>query len=448
LSYGYTQGQKNNGNITNITDNVDNGRSVSYTYDALNRLTSAVTAGDTNYPQWGLSETYDQYGNKYKQTIIAGCTAITCPQYSHMDNPGTNQFTDAGLSYDANGNMTDDGYNAMTYDAANRMVGLSNSVASNDAYVYDGNGDRVEKTSGGTTTVYIWSGDKVIAEYALGASPSSPSEEYAYSEGELISTIDSITKYHLHDHLSIRMTTDVDGNPLGWQGEFPFGESWYDTNTVSKWMFTGKERDADSGLDNFLARYNSSNLGRFMQPDPATFSAIDTSPQTWNMYSYVANNPINAIDPDGLDCVYATQMSGGVAVSVASGSCKAGDGGTYVNGKVDMKSLTYDGSNLGYNYSPGNGEGGVGVIALGAAPDSGGNSFDNNQFAIGVFSQLNQMPMMKMVGAAAALGLTGGAVCYLVCPEAAGLTTLGLDAGAAGVEEAGGAAAGGRMELV
>lgn len=63
---------------------------------------------------------------------------------------------------------------------------------------------------------------------------------------------------------------------------------------------TGKERDIESGLDNFGARYNSSQMGRFMSPDAFTY-AIKTDPQTWNLYSYVANNPLKRTDPDGHD---------------------------------------------------------------------------------------------------------------------------------------------------
>src|ERR1700732_3029545 len=61
---------------------------------------------------------------------------------------------------------------------------------------------------------------------------------------------------------------------------------------------TGKERDAESGLDNFGARYNASTMGRFMSPDPLGGKLVD--PQTLNKYSYVRNNPINLTDPTGL----------------------------------------------------------------------------------------------------------------------------------------------------
>lgn len=64
---------------------------------------------------------------------------------------------------------------------------------------------------------------------------------------------------------------------------------------------TGKERDSESGLDNFGARYDASSLGRFMTPDPLMASAKVWNPQTWNRYAYALNNPLRFIDPTGMD---------------------------------------------------------------------------------------------------------------------------------------------------
>jgi RHS repeat-associated protein len=65
---------------------------------------------------------------------------------------------------------------------------------------------------------------------------------------------------------------------------------------------TGKERDSESGLDNFGARYNSSQYGRFMSPDPKQFSMRTLlNPQKWNKYAYTINNPLRYFDPDGME---------------------------------------------------------------------------------------------------------------------------------------------------
>jgi RHS repeat-associated protein len=73
--------------------------------------------------------------------------------------------------------------------------------------------------------------------------------------------------------------------------------------------FPGKERDSESGLDNFGARYDSSSVGRFMSPDPLMASARVWDPQTWNRYSYALNNPLLFIDPTGMKEVTAAECA-------------------------------------------------------------------------------------------------------------------------------------------
>ncbi len=97
---------------------MDAGRSVKYTYDPLARLSSAATTGSAAYPQWGLSWTYDRYGNRTAQSVTAG----SGPSNAVNVSAATNRITDPGYSYDANGNMTNDGLNTLTYEAENRAV--------------------------------------------------------------------------------------------------------------------------------------------------------------------------------------------------------------------------------------------------------------------------------------------------------------------------------------
>ena len=162
----------------------------------------------------------------------------------------------------------------------------------------DGNNMRVEKSAGSTSTVYIFSGSQVVAEYDNGAGVSSPSREYIYSGNQLISTIDSSgTKYHHPDHLSVRVTTDSSGNKIGEQGHFPFGEQWYASSTTTKYFFTSYERDSESENDYAQARYHVNRLGRFASPDPMAGSIAD--PQSLNRYSYTRNFPTGLTDRHG-----------------------------------------------------------------------------------------------------------------------------------------------------
>jgi len=102
----------------------------------------------------------------------------------------------------------------------------------------------------------------------------------------------------------------VYGNNGGWdQSDFyPFGgERVISSQVGSRYKFTGKERDSESNLDYFGARYMSSQYGRFMTPDSAVDETLSvalpyaelSNPQSLNLYSYVRNNPLSFTDPDG-----------------------------------------------------------------------------------------------------------------------------------------------------
>src|SRR5258708_7356758 len=65
-------------------------------------------------------------------------------------------------------------------------------------------------------------------------------------------------------------------------------------------FLTQKERDNETGLDYFGARYYASMQGRFTGADPLMSSATVENPQSWNRYSYVRNHPLEMIDPNGL----------------------------------------------------------------------------------------------------------------------------------------------------
>jgi RHS repeat-associated protein len=81
----------------------------------------------------------------------------------------------------------------------------------------------------------------------------------------------------------------------------PFGEVYAETGGATNRDFTGQTEDTTPGLYDFLFRQQSQSQGRWLVPDPAGLAAVDLiNPQTWNRYAYVANNPLNTIDPSGL----------------------------------------------------------------------------------------------------------------------------------------------------
>jgi len=295
LAYGYAQPNGgNNGEVTQVTDNTSSGRSVTYTYDLLDRLATAESTGSASYPKWKLGWSYDQFGNRLSQSALIGSP----PTNTVSVNTSTNRISTAGYTYDAAGNMTAKPGATLTPDAEGRTVTYSGGSST---YAYDGYGFRVRRTTGGVSTVYVYSGSKVIAEYAAGSAASSPQREYIYSGTMLVATYDGSMKYHHSDHLSMRATTNATGSLDSETGHFPFGESWYATGGGTKKLFTTYDRDAESGLDYAVARYMNPVTGRFNSPD--LFAGTIRMPQSLNRYAYVANNPINATDPLGLMAV-------------------------------------------------------------------------------------------------------------------------------------------------
>ncbi len=118
-------------------------------------------------------------------------------------------------------------------------------------------------------------------------------------------------RYVVQDQLgSTRLVTNAAGGVMLRSDYLPFGEEipssvggrtllGYGSDAGVKQGFTGKERDAETGLDYFGARYFSGAMGRFTSPDRPFFDQWEREPQSWNLYTYGRNNPLKFTDPTG-----------------------------------------------------------------------------------------------------------------------------------------------------
>ena len=357
LTYNYNGANNhNNGNVQSITDNLASWRSQSFTYDSLNRLASAQTTGThTTNPTdcWAESYAYDAWGNLLSdqpnpttQSAYTGCAAEAT--FSTSANT-KNQI--ALLAYDAAGNVTTSCgvYMAApatcTYDAENHITQFSWSGGST-TYTYDGDGKRVMKSGSPGTIYWYGSGSEALIETDTS---NNNQAVYGYFAGQRALRVlpSNEVGFYFADHLgNTRFFQSLAGYNVS--AFYPFGgERVYTTGTTTHYKFTGKERDSESGLDNFGARYMGSSLGRFMSPDPDNAGADPESPQSWNAYSYVLNNPLSSIDPDGLDCVYlndagtAVDGAGGVDRNSNKGECGQ-NGGTWFDGRINSNSVRTD----------------------------------------------------------------------------------------------------------
>jgi len=309
--YGSTQ---NNGNVLSQTITVPSVGAnqgfmavQNYSYDSLNRLKSAVENvtphGGSASQSWKQTFTFDRYGNR-RFDFANGNTTFpdpNCPEA--ICNPtistANNRLTSTGWQYDAAGNTTADPEGrTFTYDGENKQAAATNaSGATLGTYYFDGDGKRVKKVvpSTGETTVFVYdASNKLVAEYSTIVEPTATAK----------------ISYLTNDHLgSPRINTDANGNITARHDYMPFGEEIYTaqrtqglgyTGDTVRQKFTGYERDIESDLDYANARYYKPAHGRFTSTDPLLTTGRLFSPQTWNRYSYVLNNPLVFTDLTGM----------------------------------------------------------------------------------------------------------------------------------------------------
>ena len=130
---------------------------------------------------------------------------------------------------------------------------------------------------------------------------------YYYANGERVArkVVNGATekKYFIHgDHLgSTSVITDESGEEVEKTKYYPYGAT-REGGSKEKYLFTGQERDAETGLYYYGARYYSPEVRRFVQPDSVIPDIYN--PQYLNRYSYVLNNPLKYVDPTGHESTY------------------------------------------------------------------------------------------------------------------------------------------------
>jgi RHS repeat-associated protein len=313
---GTASGPDNNGNPRTQTA-VVNGKSFieSYDYDGWNRLKKVRDV----YLTAELIEEYcyDAHGNRAvvaRPGLHARIPSVsTCtPQNVEALFPVNNRV--ALLGYDASGALANDQQSSLLVDAEDRLwestpVGGGGVKTS---YRYDGDGKRVSRQRGAeAATIYVYDAfGQLAAEYGG------------------VQDLTGTGPWYLHtDALgSTRVVVDAaSGTVVRRMDYWPFGleknglisnetphrtaADGYGVRQSPTHRFTGKERDAETGLDYFGARYMSAAQGRFTSPDPLLASGRPEDPQSWNRYAYTLNNPLRFIDPSGMKEVSAHECA-------------------------------------------------------------------------------------------------------------------------------------------
>ena len=303
ISFGYD----NVGNITSITDNSDSGagKSLTFFYDTLYRLTYASTTAASSTP---FKQTYafDLLGSILGWRSDSSATSTYAYAGTGYLNPHAKSSIGDGMAtttytYDNNGNITSASPWTYAWDYRNRLTSAGSGAATT-TYGYDHTEQRASKVTGASSTIYPNKYHEVS-----GATTTS----YVFLPGgDLVATIEgtgtATSTYYIHpDHLgSTNVTTNASGTAVQVLDYYPYGSVRINSGSnATDHQYIGERYDSSSDLNYFHARYYSSGRGQFVSQDP-TFLGDPreqnlTNPQSLNSYSYANGNPIVNKDPNG-----------------------------------------------------------------------------------------------------------------------------------------------------
>jgi RHS repeat-associated protein len=320
------------GNRVTVTEL--SGRTVTYAYDPLYRLSAETITGDPTGPNGIIGYTYDAVGNRLTRTSTLASLPAEDHAYDRNDRV-------SGDTFDGNGNTLVTGPASYAYDSADRLTRVD---AGTTTFVYDGDGQRIAKTVDGTTTFYLVddrnpSGQpQVLEEIVNGAVARTYTHGLALisqrTEGGAVSV------YHYDGQRSVRLLTDTAASVTDTYDYEAFGTVLRATgSTPNTYLFRGEQLEPALGSYYLRARYYRPSTGRFLTAD--SWSGDTMTPQTLNRYAYPSNNPVTLADPTGHTGL--AEVGVGIAIgNILAGLPDATPRPTRIVGGGPFKTLTVD----------------------------------------------------------------------------------------------------------
>lgn len=293
------------------------GRTVSYTYDELYRLSreqitdGVVTSATIDY-------THDEAGNRVTRTENGRTTTYTYDANDRLLSDGSTTST-----YDDNGNLigqaTNGTHTAYQYNARNQLIQASTSQGGTATgtvkYDYDVDGGRVQQiVNGSDVTNYLVDHNQPYAQVLLETDANNALRaSYVYGNQRISMARGGTTSYyHTDGQLSVRQLSNAAQAVTDQYTYDAFGELLSSSGTTPNvYRYTGEQYDPNVGMYYLRARYMDPAAGRFISTDPHPGDTFD--PVSLHRYLYAAADPVNNIDPSG----EVTKMLYGIAVHAA-----------------------------------------------------------------------------------------------------------------------------------